>query len=70
MLAVWAVAAIALDRWIGDRVTADAKPWLGVAAGLFFSLSIATVWGMLFGRSPRRRLARGHPRADRRGTPS
>ncbi len=49
LLATWAGTSIALDRWIGERVVAEARPWLGVASALFFTLALGTVWGMLFG---------------------
>ena len=49
LLAVWAGASFALDRWVAERVVTEARPWLGVAAGLFFTLSLATIWGMLVG---------------------
>jgi len=48
-LLLYAVVAMAVDRWTAPRVVADARPWLGWLAAVFFTLALASAWGVLRG---------------------
>lgn len=50
---VCVVLAGAIDRWVGGRVVPGARPWLGAAAALCFTLALGVVWSWVM------RLARG-----------
>lgn len=57
-LALWALLSVAIDEWTAARVASGARPWVGVAAGLQFTLAAGALWTAVSGL-----LRRGGSRA-------
>ncbi len=41
--------AYGLDQFTAARVMPDARPWVGMAAAVFITLGVASIWGLLTG---------------------
>ena len=48
-LVIYAGLAYGLNRFTSNRILPDAQPWVGLAAALFFTLGLASIWGLLTG---------------------
>ena len=54
---LFAGLAWGIDRVLGTQVAAEARPWVGIAASVFFTIGLGSVWGIVSG------YAVGNPKA-------
>ncbi|MCM2328246.1 MAG: hypothetical protein NDI88_10180 [Lysobacter sp.] len=59
---LFAGLAWGIDRFLGTQVAAEARPWVGIAASVFFTIGLGSVWGIVSGYAvgdPKAGLAAG-----------
>ena len=48
-LVLFTLVTYGLDHFTATQLVPDARPWVGIAAALFITLGLASVWGLLSG---------------------
>ena len=59
-LVLFAAVAYGLDHFTATRLAPEARPWVGMAAAVFITLGLASIWGLMTGYT-----RQGDPAASR-----